>query len=59
MNDRKVRALMQIIEMIVAGHYRGLLVLGIELREMARSIVQASNEGDLQKVLTKLAEFNK
>ncbi len=61
-DDRKVRALMMVIERIVARHHRGLVILdepSFELFEMAKSIERAANEEDLQRVLTKLAEFNK
>lgn len=60
--NRKSRAVMQIIARITSRHYSGVVSLDepiFELLELARRIYQAKNEREFQLVLTELANFNK
>lgn len=60
--ERKVEALLRIIERIIARHHRGVIVLdepSFELFELAKRIYDADSEKALMYVLADLARFYK
>lgn len=62
MNERKVRALMGLIQRLVARHERGLVVLdepSFELVELAKRVRRARTHGELKDAIEELIGFNK
>ena len=62
MDEKKVRALMQIIWRIIYRHHRGLVVLDeptFELFELAKRVQYAKDDAVLSGVVEELTKFNK
>lgn len=62
MDEKKSRALMQVIERIIVRHHQGLVSLdepSFELFELAKRIRRAKDEKEFQDAMRKLAAFVK